>query len=265
MLRAWLPNVLLIRPERVSADDDSCRNRKLKNRLRWGTRLHITASRSGHRLQPSRSATWSSMKSSIRKIRLHCRCRSHTLSLSVGRVAVVMPHPWQDDQTSLTGWLLRMRRRIRASLTEWTQTKLRRQLTASGRRDFVIEGDDYDSSFFDKSRPVPEVRLRICGHQQRRYDHRISNPDLASSRLAFRRLSGTDPAPRPAALVCADMRQGGRLVAGALTLDTVGLAHNADGRRHESQGVKAPLPGRTTFGLPQRERPPGVRAAALGA
>jgi UDP-N-acetylmuramate: L-alanyl-gamma-D-glutamyl-meso-diaminopimelate ligase len=67
------------------------------------------------------------------------------------------------------------------------------QLPAGGGRDFVIEGDEYDSAFFDKTakflKYLPDVA--VVGNVE--FDHADIYADLDAVRLAFRRLVNLVP------------------------------------------------------------------------
>ena len=60
-------------------------------------------------------------------------------------------------------------------------------------RDFVIEGDEYDSAFFDKTakflKYLPDIA--VIGNVE--YDHADIYPDMESLRIAFRRLVNLVP------------------------------------------------------------------------
>ncbi len=79
-----------------------------------------------------------------------------------------------------------------------------------GGRDFVIEGDEYDSAFFDKTakflKYLPDIA--VVGNME--FDHADIYPDLASVRLAFRRFVNLVP-------------RNGLLVLGADSADALAL------------------------------------------
>ena len=66
-------------------------------------------------------------------------------------------------------------------------------------RDFVIEGDEYDSAFFDKTAKFLKYLPDIAVIGNIEFDHADIYADLDEIRLAFRRLVNLVPAPRPAA------------------------------------------------------------------
>ena len=83
---------------------------------------------------------------------------------------------------------------------------------ASGRgRDFVIEGDEYDSAFFDKTAKFLKYLPDIAVINNIEFDHADIYADLDAVLLAFRRLVNLVPQQRAAA---ARRRQPARAGAG---------------------------------------------------
>ena len=115
-------------------------------------------------------------------------------------------------------------------------------------RDFVIEGDEYDSAFFDKTakflKYLPDTV--VVGNLE--FDHADIYPDLEAIRTAFRRLVVLVPrngrlllgADSPEALALADHAR--------CPVETFGLAENADWRASELR----PDDGRMVFELTRR-------------
>lgn len=95
-------------------------------------------------------------------------------------------------------------------------------------RDFVIEGDEYDSAYFDKTakflKYVPDVA--VIGNVE--FDHADIYPDMDAVRLAFRRL--VNLVPRNGLLLLgADSPEAVALKASAVSpVETFGLAEDAD-------------------------------------
>jgi UDP-N-acetylmuramate: L-alanyl-gamma-D-glutamyl-meso-diaminopimelate ligase len=100
-------------------------------------------------------------------------------------------------------------------------------------RDFVIEGDEYDSAFFDKTakflKYLPDVA--IVGNVE--FDHADIYPDLDAVRLAFRRL--VNLVPRNGLLVLgADSAEALALKEKAVSpVQTFGLDEGADWRAED--------------------------------
>ncbi len=115
-------------------------------------------------------------------------------------------------------------------------------------RDFVIEGDEYDSAYFDKSakflKYLPDVA--VIGNVE--FDHADIYPDLAAVRLAFRRL--VNLVPRNGLLLLgADSPEALALRPFAVSpVDTFGLAEDADWRASDI----AYRDGRTFFTVTRR-------------
>ena len=66
-------------------------------------------------------------------------------------------------------------------------------------RDFVIEGDEYDSAFFDKTAKFLKYLPDIAVINNIEFDHADIYADLDAVLLAFRRLVQPRAAQRPAA------------------------------------------------------------------
>ena len=97
-------------------------------------------------------------------------------------------------------------------------------------RDFVIEGDEYDSAFFDKTAKFLKYLPDIAVIGNLEYDHADIYPDMESLRIAFRRL--VNLVPRNGRLLLgADSEEAGRLASLARsTCETFGLGPDADWR-----------------------------------
>jgi UDP-N-acetylmuramate: L-alanyl-gamma-D-glutamyl-meso-diaminopimelate ligase len=78
-------------------------------------------------------------------------------------------------------------------------------------RDFVIEGDEYDSAFFDKSAKFLKYLPDIAVIGNLEYDHADIYPDMESLRTAFRRFVNLVP-------------RSGRLIVGAESEEAVAVA-----------------------------------------
>lgn len=125
-------------------------------------------------------------------------------------------------------------------------------------RDFVIEGDEYDSACFDKTAKFLKYLPDIAVVANVEFDHADIYPDLDAVRLAFRRLANLVPR-KGLLLLGADSPDAAALAAEARSrVETFGLAHGADwvaydlesspvGSRFRVQHARAPLGG---FELP---------------
>ena len=115
-----------------------------------------------------------------------------------------------------------------------------------GRSDlFVIEGDEYDSAFFDKTAKFLKYLPFVAVVGNVEYDHADIYADLDALRLAFRRLVGLVPGNGRLLLGADDA--GARALAGAAhcPVETFGLAAGADWRAVDATSRG----GRTRFGV----------------
>jgi UDP-N-acetylmuramate: L-alanyl-gamma-D-glutamyl-meso-diaminopimelate ligase len=150
--------------------------------------------------------------------------------------------------TSLTGWLLTHGGLDPTVLVGGIAINLGNggsSYRVGAGRDFIIEGDEYDSAFFDKTakflKYVPDVA--VIGNVE--FDHADIYADLDAVRLAFRRLVNLVPrtgllllgADSPHALALQD-----RAVS---PVQTFGLAEDADWRAHDVETRD----GGTRFGV----------------
>lgn len=100
-------------------------------------------------------------------------------------------------------------------------------------RDFVIEGDEYDSAFFDKSAKFLKYLPDIVVVNNIEFDHADIYPDLPAITLAFRRLVNLIPR-RGLLLVGADSPEALALKQGAPSrVETFGTAPGADWHAHD--------------------------------
>ncbi|MGE5359515.1 MAG: UDP-N-acetylmuramate:L-alanyl-gamma-D-glutamyl-meso-diaminopimelate ligase [Bacteroidales bacterium] len=97
-----------------------------------------------------------------------------------------------------------------------------------GGRDFVLEGDEYDSAFFDKTAKFLKYLPDIAVVNNVEFDHADIYPDLDAVRLAFRRLVNLVPR-KGLLLLGADSADAAALAAGAhCRVETFGLSEGAD-------------------------------------
>ncbi len=95
-------------------------------------------------------------------------------------------------------------------------------------RDFVIEGDEYDSAFFDKTAKFLKYLPDIAVIGNIEFDHADIYADLDEIRLAFRRLVNLVPA-RGLLLLGADSPEAAAMRAFARSpVETFGLDDEAD-------------------------------------
>src|ERR671914_59661 len=138
--------------------------------------------------------------------------------------------------TSLTGWLLTYGNLDPTVLVGGIALNLGEEGSSyrlGGGRHFVIEGDEYDSAFFDKTakflKYLPDVA--VVGNIE--FDHADVYPDLDAIRLAFRRFVNLVPR-RGLLLLGADNRDAAALKTAALCrVETFGLSDGVDWQAHD--------------------------------
>ncbi len=109
---------------------------------------------------------------------------------------------------------------------------------------FVLEGDEYDTAFFDKNPKFIHYRPKALQLTSVEYDHADIYPDMDSLRRAFRRLVGLLPPSAPF-LVAAESSEALRLAA-ARPHETYGL--EGEGADWEARNVER-SDGVTSFTL----------------
>jgi len=132
--------------------------------------------------------------------------------------------------TGLVGWLLTAAGRDPSVLAGGMLRNFDSSFRLGSGREFVIEGDEYDSAFFDKTAKFLKYLPDIVVVGNVEYDHADIYPDMDALRLAFRRLVTLIPrqgrlvlgADSPEALGLADLAR--------CPVETVGLAEGANWR-----------------------------------
>ena len=96
-------------------------------------------------------------------------------------------------------------------------------------RDFVIEGDEYDSAFFDKTAKFLKYLPDIAVIGNLEFDHADIYPDLEALRVTFRRFLNL--VPRSGTVILGDSEETLKLGNWArCTIETFGLSSTADWR-----------------------------------
>ncbi len=136
----------------------------------------------------------------------------------------------KTSTTALTGWVLTAGGLDPSVLIGGVAANFESSYRLGAGRHFVIEGDEYDSAFFDKTakflKYLPDVA--VIGNLE--YDHADIYPDMASLRTAFRRLLQLVPG-RGRILIGTDSPEAMALADAARTpVETFGLAEGADWR-----------------------------------
>ncbi len=126
-------------------------------------------------------------------------------------------------------------------------------------RDFVIEGDEYDSAFFDKTAKFLKYLPDIAVVNNVEFDHADIYTDVEAVTLAFRRLVNLVPT-RGLLIVGADSPRARGLAGAAFSrVQTFGLAPDVEWQAHDI----APAGASTTFRVRRRGSPFGEFGVAL--
>jgi UDP-N-acetylmuramate: L-alanyl-gamma-D-glutamyl-meso-diaminopimelate ligase len=179
--------------------------------------------------------------------------------LWTSRSIVIAGTHGKTSTTAMTGWLLTSGGCDPSVLVGGIARNFDSSYRLGAGRDFVIEGDEYDSAFFDKTakflKYLPDVA--VIGNLE--YDHADIYPDMASLRTAFRRFIQLVPR-RGRILIGADSDEAMQLARGAATtVETFGLAEGADWRATRI----VPGGGRLRFDVAHEGRPLGEFALAM--
>ena len=165
----------------------------------------------------------------------------------------------KTSTTALTAWLLTSGGLDPSLLVGGIARNFNGSYRLGHGRDFVIEGDEYDSAFFDKTAKFLKYLPDIAVIGNLEYDHADIYPDMESLRIAFRRF--VNLVPRTGRLVIgADSPEAMRLAAGArCEVDTFGLSDSADWRAQEIR----PAQTGTTFQVSHRGEALGLVTVPL--
>ncbi len=129
-----------------------------------------------------------------------------------------------------------------------------------GGRDFVIEGDEYDSAFFDKTAKFLKYLPDIAVVNNVEFDHADIYADFDAVSLAFRRLVNLVPR-KGLLLVGADSSGARALVPAAVSrVQTFGTGDDVEWQAHDIEPVDG---GGTRFGVRRRGTPFGEFEMAL--
>ena len=157
--------------------------------------------------------------------------RDHFLWRS--RSVVIAGTHGKTTTTSLTGWLLTHGGADPSVLIGGIAENFDGSYRLGGGRDFVIEGDEYDSAFFDKTAKFLKYLPDIAVVNNVEYDHADIYPDLEAIRLAFRRFVNLVPR-RGLLLLGADNAEALTLAPTArCRVETFGLGDGATWQAHD--------------------------------
>ena len=159
--------------------------------------------------------------------------RDHFLWAS--RSIVITGTHGKTTTTSLVGWLLAHGGADPNVLIGGIAENFESSYRVGGGRDFVIEGDEYDSAFFDKTAKFLKYLPDIVVVNNIEFDHADIYPDLDAIRLAFRRLVNLVPR-RGLLILGADNADALALKASArCKVETFGLSNGSDWQAHDLQ------------------------------
>jgi UDP-N-acetylmuramate: L-alanyl-gamma-D-glutamyl-meso-diaminopimelate ligase len=144
------------------------------------------------------------------------------------RSVVISGTHGKTTTTSLAGWLLTHGGRDPSVLIGGIAENFDGSYRLGGGREFVIEGDEYDSAFFDKSAKFLKYLPDVAVVTNLEYDHADIYADLETLRLAFRRFVTLIPR-RGLLLLGTDSPDAVALRSAAhCPVETFGLADGAD-------------------------------------
>ena len=170
------------------------------------------------------------------------------------RSVVIAGTHGKTTTTSLAGWLLTHGGADPSVLIGGIADNFSGSYRVGGGREFVIEGDEYDSAFFDKTAKFLKYLPDIAVVNNIEYDHADIYPDLEAIRVAFRRLVNLIPR-RGLLLLGGDDGEARALAASArCRVETFGLGDGVDWQAHDLQVTE----GATAFSLRRQGVPIGA-------
>jgi UDP-N-acetylmuramate: L-alanyl-gamma-D-glutamyl-meso-diaminopimelate ligase len=156
--------------------------------------------------------------------------------------------------TSLAGWVLTHGGLDPSVLIGGIAENFDSSFRLGGGREFVIEGDEYDSAFFDKTAKFLKYLPDIAVVNNIEFDHADIYASLDEIRVAFRRLVNLVPR-RGLLLVGADDAEARGLTAAAhCRVETFGLSDGADWQAHDLK----PREDRMAFSVRHKGAPIGA-------
>ncbi|PYR56865.1 MAG: UDP-N-acetylmuramate:L-alanyl-gamma-D-glutamyl-meso-diaminopimelate ligase [Acidobacteria bacterium] len=156
--------------------------------------------------------------------------------------------------TSLAGWVLTHAELDPSVFIGGIAENFAGSYRIGGGRDFVLEGDEYDSAFFDKTAKFLKYLPDVAVVSNIEFDHADIYADLESIRVAFRRLVNLIPR-RGLLLLGGDDREARALAQTArCKVETFGLSEGVDWQGHDLK-IDA---GVTHFGVRRGGTPIGL-------
>ncbi|HEY7498801.1 MAG TPA: UDP-N-acetylmuramate:L-alanyl-gamma-D-glutamyl-meso-diaminopimelate ligase [Vicinamibacterales bacterium] len=170
------------------------------------------------------------------------------------RSVVITGTHGKTTTTALTGWMLTDGGADPSVLIGGIAENFDGSFRIGGGREFVIEGDEYDSAFFDKTAKFLKYLPDIAVVGNIEYDHADIYADLDAIRLTFQRFVNLIPR-RGLLLLGADNADAAALRARAhCRVETFGLADGADWQAHDLRVAETS----TTFDVRRRGVPAGT-------
>jgi UDP-N-acetylmuramate: L-alanyl-gamma-D-glutamyl-meso-diaminopimelate ligase len=174
--------------------------------------------------------------------------------LWAARSIVIAGTHGKTTTTSIAGWLLAHGGADPSVFIGGIAENFESSYRVGGGREFVIEGDEYDSAFFDKTAKFLKYLPDIAVVNNIEFDHADIYPDLDAIRVAFQRF--VNLVPRRGLLVLgADNAEAAALAARAhCRVETFGISDGADWQAHDlrAQGTT------TTFSVRRKGQPIGT-------
>jgi UDP-N-acetylmuramate: L-alanyl-gamma-D-glutamyl-meso-diaminopimelate ligase len=153
--------------------------------------------------------------------------------LWASRSVVIAGTHGKTTTTSLAGWILTHGGKDPSVFIGGIAENFEGSYRLGGGREFLIEGDEYDSAFFDKTAKFLKYLPDIAVVNNIEYDHADIYADLDAIRLAFRRFVNLVPR-RGLLLLGADSVDASALGKVAFCrVETFGLADGADWQAHD--------------------------------
>jgi UDP-N-acetylmuramate: L-alanyl-gamma-D-glutamyl-meso-diaminopimelate ligase len=170
------------------------------------------------------------------------------------RAVVITGTHGKTTTTALTGWLLADGGADPSVLVGGIAENFDGSFRVGGGREFVIEGDEYDSAFFDKTAKFLKYLPDIAVVGNIEYDHADIYADLDAIRLTFQRFVNLIPR-RGLLLLGADNADALALRSRAhCRVETFGLSDGVDWQAHDVRAAEMS----TSFNVRRRGAPAGA-------
>jgi UDP-N-acetylmuramate: L-alanyl-gamma-D-glutamyl-meso-diaminopimelate ligase len=164
------------------------------------------------------------------------------------RSVVVAGTHGKTTTTALAGWVLTDGGLDPSVLIGGIAENFDSSFRLGGGREFVIEGDEYDSAYFDKTAKFLKYLPDIAVVNNIEFDHADIYANLDEIRLAFRRFVNLIPRKGLLLLGADDPEARGLAAAARCKVETFGLSDGSDWQAHEVRTLQ----DRTTFSVRRR-------------